>query len=163
MNKKVILPIILFGAFAMHSMTSCTSNSGNEQESEETQDTTEVEAVPEESATEPKGVDFSNLKDGDVVSSPLALLFEVSGMEIEPAGEVREGYGHHHIIINDGAFLEAGRVIVADDTHIHYGKGQTADTLDLEPGEYQLTLQFADGLHQSYGEEWAKSVNITVE
>lgn len=142
-------------------MTACTSNTSKENQSEEVQDTIQ-EATPE-GETEPKGVDFSNLNDGDVVSSPLALGFEVNGMEIEPAGEVRDGYGHHHIIINDGSFVEPGKVIVADDTHIHYGKGQTSDTLELDPGTYRLTLQFADGLHRSYGDEWSKSVSITVE
>jgi len=31
------------------------------------------------------------------------------------------------------------------------------------PGKHRLTLQFADGLHRSYGSKMATSVNITVK
>ena len=86
----------------------------------------------------------------------------VEGMEIEPAGEVNPGKGHHHVLINDG-FTESGVVVPADETHIHFGKGQTEADLELEPGEYTLTLQFADGLHQSFGEPMSASINVVVE
>jgi hypothetical protein len=86
----------------------------------------------------------------------------VSGMEIEPAGPVNEGKGHHHIII-DGSFVENGVTVPADATHIHFGKGQTSDTLELAPGPHTITLQFANGLHASYGEDWSKTIAVTVE
>lgn len=119
----------------------------------------ETEATPEEASAE---IFFVNLKEGDVVKSPVVVEMGAKGIEVEPAGEKRDGYGHHHIIIN-GPYLEEGTIVPANETNIHYGKGQTSDTLDLEPGEYVLTLQFADGLHQSYGYKLSSTVKITVE
>lgn len=108
------------------------------------------------------GVYFINLKDGDKVKSPVRVEMGVRGMKVQPAGEIQEGTGHHHIII-DGNSVEKGSVVDKNETHIHYGNGQTADTLDLSPGQHTLTLQFADGVHQSYGKEWSTSITITVE
>lgn len=108
------------------------------------------------------GVYFVNLTDGQEVSSTVVIEMGVSGMEIEPAGEVNKGKGHHHIII-DGGFMKTGETIPADATHIHYGKGQTEATIELTPGTHTLTLQFANGLHQSYGEAWSKTITVNVK
>ncbi len=108
------------------------------------------------------GVSFTNLKAGDSVNSSFIVEMGVLGMEIEPAGPVKEGKGHHHIII-DGSFIPEGQPVPANDTHIHFGKGQTETLLRLAPGEHTLTLQFADGFHMSYGEKWSKTIKITVE
>ncbi len=113
----------------------------------------------EEAAAE---VFFKNLKNGDTVSSPVKVEMGVRGMEVKPAGEIVAGTGHHHILINQGA-MSSGKVIPNDETHRHYGKGQTEAELELTPGEYKLTLQFANGAHESYGEALSASVNITVE
>lgn len=117
----------------------------------------DLPAVPENAS-----VYFVNLQDGDVVKSPVFVEFGVEGMEVEAAGKVTEGSGHHHIIIN-GDFIESMGVVPADDVNIHYGKGQTSDSLTLTPGEYTLTMQFADGLHRSYGEQMSAKISIVVE
>ena len=104
---------------------------------------------------------FRNLTEGDVVTSPFVVEMGIEGMEIEPAGEVREGYGHHHILINQ-THWEDGSIIPQSDTTIHYGQGETEATLNLAPGNYLLSLQFADGVHASYGEALAASVRIQV-
>ena len=83
-------------------------------------------------------------------------------MQIEPAGQVKEGFGHHHILINQ-EFWPKGEVIPASDTTIHFGKGQTDTQLELAPGDYTISLQFADGVHTSYGPEMATSIKITVK
>jgi len=105
---------------------------------------------------------FGNLAEGDTINMPFTVKFEVEGIEVEPAGELNEGKGHHHLIINNG-FIARGTVVPADSVNIHYGKGQTETDLDLSPGNYQLTMQFADGYHQSYGEQLSATVNIVVE
>ena len=56
-----------------------------------------------------------------------------------------------------------GSVIPTSDSTLHYGKGQTEVSLDLEPGDYVISLQFADGVHSSFGKEMSSSINITVE
>ncbi|MFI5221698.1 MAG: DUF4399 domain-containing protein, partial [Bacteroidia bacterium] len=65
--------------------------------------------------------------------------------------------------IIDGSFIEKGQMVPNDKTHLHFGKGQTADTLSLPPGHHTLTLQFANGMHQSYGKDWSKTISVTVK
>ena len=107
-------------------------------------------------------VSFANLVDGQKVTSPVKVEFAVEEMEVEPAGELKENKGHHHIIIN-GAALASGEIVPADSTNIHFGKGQTETELDLPVGTHTLTLQFADGYHRSYGEQMSKTITVTVE
>lgn len=109
-----------------------------------------------------EGVSFLNLTEGQEVSSPVLVKMGVAGMEVQPAGEIVKNTGHHHMII-DGDFIKTGDPVPANATHIHYGKGQLEANLDLAPGEHTLTLQFANGLHQSYGEAWSKTITINVK
>lgn len=106
-------------------------------------------------------VSFAEPKDGAEINGPVKVVMVVEGMKVQPAGEVVEGTGHHHILINQD-FFPPGQVIPTDDTHRHFGKGDTEAVLDLPPGDYKLTLQFADGLHRSYGKELSATINIKV-
>ena len=54
---------------------------------------------PVEVAAEPASVFFKHPADGATVASPVFIEMGVSGMQIEPAGAVKEGFGHHHILI----------------------------------------------------------------
>lgn len=108
------------------------------------------------------GVDFIQPKDGDTVEPTFLAKFAVTGMEVSPAGEVKPGTGHHHLLIN-AVDIEKNVVIPNDNQHKHFGKGQTEAEVFLQPGKYKLTLQFADGAHRSYGEAFRKSIYVTVE
>ena len=108
------------------------------------------------------GVDFIQPKDGDTVEPTFLAKFAVTGMEVSPAGEVKPGPGHHHLLIN-AVDIEKNVVIPNDNQHKHFGKGQTEAEVFLQPGKYKLTLQFADGAHRSYGEAFRKSIYVTVE
>lgn len=105
---------------------------------------------------------FANLKDGDTVNSPLLVQFGIEGMEVHAAGEIIKGTGHHHIIVDDAA-TDAGTIVPADDTHIHFGGGQTETVLTLAPGMHTLTLQFANGIHQSFGPQMSATINVFVK
>ncbi|PFH08696.1 uncharacterized protein DUF4399 [Collimonas sp. PA-H2] len=107
-------------------------------------------------------VSFKQPADGAVVSSPFIVEFDVSGMEVKPAGDKTLDSGHHHLLINEDS-IPAGQPIPVDEKHIHFGKGQTETQLTLPPGQYKLTMQFADGTHHSYGPELSKSINVTVK
>ena len=109
-----------------------------------------------------KNVFFKWPKDGSTVASPVFIDMGVEGMMIEPAGIVKEGYGHHHILINQ-KFWPEGEVIPTSDSTIHFGKGQTDVSLELDPGRYIISLQFADGVHVSFGELMSESIEINVE
>jgi hypothetical protein len=80
---------------------------------------------------------------------------------IKPAGEVEAGAGHHHILI-DAEPVPAGTPVPKDETHLHFGKGQTEATVLLAPGDHTLMLQLADGMHRSYGAPLAASAKISV-
>jgi hypothetical protein len=108
-----------------------------------------------------QGVDFVEIKDGDEVTSPFKVKFSVTGMSVAPAGETAVNTGHHHLLINVEG-VPIGELVPADEKHIHFGKGQTETEVALPRGKYRLTLQFANGLHQSYGEVMRKSILITV-
>ncbi len=127
-------------------------------------DEMEEKAAEAEPVAIPEGakVFFANLEDGQTVTSPVKVEFGIEGMEVEPAGELNEGKGHHHIIIN-GAAIERGAIVPADSTNIHFGKGQLETELDLPAGEHTLTMQFADGYHQSYGEQMSATITVIVE
>ena len=107
------------------------------------------------------GVYFMEPVEGATVTSPFKVRFGLKGMEIKPAGAQLAGSGHHHLLINLDS-VAPGPIIPADDVHIHLGKGQTETEVKLPPGTYKLTLQFADGLHSSYGKEMSRSLKVTV-
>lgn len=114
-------------------------------------------------------VSFVSPSDGATVKGPLvegkvtvSVKMGVSGIEVRPAGEQVKGTGHHHIII-DGAGIPLGDVVPKDETHLHYGQGQTDAEVQLTPGSHKLTLQFADGAHLSYGPQLSRTIKVNVQ
>ncbi len=93
---------------------------------------------------------FTQPLDGASVRAPVQVAMGAEGLVVEPAGPVREGAGHFHVVV-DAPCVEAGKVVPADATHHHLGKGQTDATLDLEAGEHTLCLQAGDGAHTAFG------------
>ncbi len=118
-------------------------------------------ALAGHAVAEDQRVYFIEPRDGAEVVSPVKVVMGVEGMKVKPSGGVVAGAGHHHILINQGP-MRGGKVIPTDKTHLHYGKGQTEATIDLEPGDYTLTMQFADGLHRSFGNKMAHTIRIKV-
>lgn len=95
-----------------------------------------------------------NIQDGATVSSPVTVIFGLSGKGVAPAGVEQEGTGHHHILLNrvpfgegpeDADMIEIG--IPSDENHLHFGGGQTQTTLDLPAGEHTLQLLLGDHNH----------------
>jgi hypothetical protein len=109
-----------------------------------------------------QSVSFSEPADGATVTSPFKVKFAVTGMDVKPAGDMSANAGHHHLLINAES-IKSGEVIPVDETHMHFGKGQTETELKLPPGKYKLTMQFGNGAHQSYGEGLSKTINVTVK
>ena len=104
---------------------------------------------------------FIEPADGAAVPQEFTVKMGVEGMRVQPAGQLAAGSGHHHLIV-DGKPIEAGKPVPTDATHLHFGKGQTETTLKLAPGNHTLTLQFADGLHQSYGPGLSATISVQV-
>lgn len=106
---------------------------------------------------------FKNLKDGEKVSSPLKVEFGVDGIALDTAGTIRQASGHHHLLIDAGDSIAAGTVVPKDSTHLHFGKAQTGATITLTPGKHTLALQYADGIHRSYGSKLSAVVTVDVK
>jgi len=97
---------------------------------------------------------FIGLEDGTVVDSPVTIRFGLSGMGIAPANMEMDNTGHHHLFLNrpplgEGEFgaEELTLPLPNDETHRHFGGGQTEVTLDLPPGEHTMQLVLGDHNH----------------
>ncbi|MGV6804988.1 MAG: DUF4399 domain-containing protein [Ruegeria sp.] len=108
-----------------------------------------------ETASNPDAkVYFVNLSDGDTVTSPVTVVFGLSGMGVAPAGTEKENTGHHHLLIDrpplgegeDGAD-ELANGLPSDENHMHFGGGQTQVTIDLPSGSHTLQLVLGDAGH----------------
>jgi len=122
-------------------------------------------------APEGARVYFIEPVDGAAVSSPVRVVFGLSGMGIAPAGTEKEHTGHHHVFIDrpplgegeDGAD-ELDLAIPADEQHVHFGGGQTETMLALTPGEHTLQLVLGDHNHVPHDPPITSEViTITVE
>ena len=89
---------------------------------------------------------FISPVDGATVTSPVELKFGVSGIAIAPAGEALDNSGHHHVLV-DMELKDMTQPIPKDAQHIHFGKGQTETTLEIEPGTHTLQLVLGDSNH----------------
>jgi len=84
-------------------------------------------------------------------------------IKVDTAGPVIAGIGHHHLLIDAEDSLTAGTMVPKDSTHLHFGKGQTETEIKLAPGKHKLALQFADGLHRSYGGKLSTVITVNVK
>jgi len=125
----------------------------------------------ETSAPEGAAVYFANLETGATVSSPVIVVFGLSGMGVAPAGIEKEMTGHHHLLLNRLAFGEGQfgeeefeLAIPSDDNHRHFGGGQTELSLDLAAGRHTLQLVLGDHNHVPHDPPVVSDViTITVE
>lgn len=118
----------------------------------------ELPAVPDGAK-----VFFKSPKNGATVTSPFKVEMVAEGIKVDTAGPVVAGSGHFHIFVDAEDSLMAGTMVPKDSTHIHYGKGQTETELKLSPGKHKLALQFADGLHRSYGSKLSSTITVNVK
>lgn len=109
-----------------------------------------------------KRVYFGNLEDGSNVESPFRVVMKTENLIVEPASlGVNEGHGHFHILV-DVTQIGSSQPIPKDETHIHYGKGETEAVLDLPVGQHTLILQFATGDHIPYNPQVFQQVQVNV-
>ncbi|HQZ70046.1 MAG: DUF4399 domain-containing protein [Anaerolineae bacterium] len=115
-------------------------------------------------------VGFRDLADGAEVTSPVKVCMEVTGVGLEPSGEVKAGYGHNHVLVNPSAdevaAITAGTMtsaLVKDETHIHIGDGTDCSELTLTPGSYELMAVVGDGAHVPLNPPVVSQISITVK
>lgn len=117
-------------------------------------------------ATSPAGAEISILapQEGALLSGPVTVRFGVKGMDIAPAGEVKDNSGHFHLLIDTDELPAAGQPIAKDEHHLHFGNGQMQTTLTLAPGEHSLQLVLGDGAHVPHTPPViSKRIKITVK
>ena len=122
--------------------------------------------MPNSSSSDEARVYFVQPADGQVFDGQdaegIEIIFGLTGMQVSPAGIAEPNSGHHHLLINVEKLPDLTNPLPATDQVRHFGKGQTEVQLNLTPGEHTLTLQFADGIHTSYGEAWSKTITVNV-
>lgn len=171
MLKTVLIPFLILGMVACNDSGSKEGDKKADTVTAATADTTShhptadtanavapVPAIPEGAK-----VFFVNLKNGQKIKSPFKVKMGVSGIALDSAGVIKPASGHHHILIDAGDSLAEGTVVPKDSTHLHFGNAQKEAELKLTPGEHTITLQYADGIHRSYGGKLASSVKVTVQ
>ena len=94
-----------------------------------------------------KGIFFTNLSDGESVTSPVTVRFGIKGMSIVPAGINKPMSGHHHLLINLENLPDMTMPIPADKKHLHFGKGQTETIIELPKGKHSLQLLLGNYMH----------------
>ncbi len=100
--------------------------------------------------------------DGDEVTSPVNVLFGLSGAGVAPAGIVFPDSGHHHMLVDTGMPPE-DIPIPEDANHLHFGLGQSEAMVELPPGEHRLQLLLGDHLHIPHDPPIAsEAITVTV-
>ncbi|MGB1220325.1 MAG: DUF4399 domain-containing protein [Alcanivoracaceae bacterium] len=106
---------------------------------------------------------FISPADGATVSSPVKVVFGLSGMGVAPAGTDRAGTGHHHLLIDTG-LPPLDQPIPSDANHRHFGGGQTEALVELAPGTHTLQLLLGDMKHVPHNPPVvSETITITVE
>lgn len=104
------------------------------------------ESITRESAPDGARVYFISPADGDVLASPVTVRFGLAGMGVAPAGVGVPKTGHHHVIV-DAELPPFDQPVPSDESHRHFGGGQTEVVLELSPGVHTLQLLLGDRNH----------------
>jgi hypothetical protein len=83
---------------------------------------------------------------GAYVPTTFTVHFGLTGMGVAPAGFDKVNTGHHHLII-DAPLPPLDEPIPNDETHLHFGAGQTEASVTLPKGKHTLQLLLGDARH----------------
>ncbi len=119
--------------------------------------------IPRTPAPEGVALYFITPTNGAKLKSPVTVRFGLSGMGVAPAGIVKEGTGHHHLLVDTG-LPNLDQPVPNDATHRHFGGGQTETQIDLPKGKHTLQLLLADHAHVPHAPPIvSEKIEITVE
>ena len=105
-------------------------------------------AIGQTMASEGAKVYFITPQNGAAVGKTFTVKFGLKGMGVAPAGVEKEKTGHHHLLINtklEGEALQ--EPIISDESHRHFGGGQTEAEITLPVGTHTLQLVLGDHNH----------------
>lgn len=103
--------------------------------------------------------------EGAEVQGPnVTVLLTASGIEIVPAGELREGTGHHHLYLDADLTDASAPVPTIPGQIVHLGTGASEFTFEnVAPGVHRLIAVVADGLHVPIQPWVVDTVTFTVK
>ena len=84
-------------------------------------------------------------------SKSIKVVFGSENIEINPAGSSKVPdnkcfvSGHHHLLVDREVLPSL--FIPFDETHMHFGAGQTEAIIELEPGMHTLQLMLGSSIH----------------
>ncbi|MFC6992923.1 DUF4399 domain-containing protein [Haladaptatus sp. GCM10025707] len=142
--------VTLTAAAGAVSVAGCTSgNDGGDTTTTDGQTTTgDGNGNGDHSVPDDASVAFESPTDGAALKSAAQVVMSAENFDIEPAGEVKQGAGHFHVLIDTDP-VETGEVIPNDDQHRHFGDGSKQTVIDLASGDHTLTLQVGNGAHEA--------------
>lgn len=101
--------------------------------------------------------------DGEIVTTPVTVVFGLKGMGVAPAGIEKAKTGHHHLII-DADLPDLDAPVPSDEHYRHFGGGQTEVTVDLSPGPHKLQMIMGDHNHIPHNPPVvSEAISITVK
>ena len=128
--------------------------------------TTDVPApapAPRNLSAEGATVAILSPRNGDIVSSPVKVVFDLQGMTLAPAGDPAPNSGHHHLLVDVPA-PDLGQPVPKDAQHLHFGQAQTEVEITLAPGPHTLQLLLGDSNHVPHNPPLLSDpINITVQ
>lgn len=119
--------------------------------------------LPRSAAPAGAKVEILSPRDGDLVTSPVKVVFGLEGMTVAPAGDPTPNSGHHHLLV-DVTLPDLSLPIPKDDQHLHFGQAQTEAELTLAPGQHTLQLLLGDTNHVPHDPPLVSTpITITVQ
>ncbi len=156
----------IFALLVITVLVSCGSESNKKNDTTENHtmpSNTEDSSMKQPEIPENAKVYFVNLKDGDIVKSPFKVQMGAEGIATDSAGHLKPASGHHHILIDVADSIAYGLPVPKDENNLHFGNAQKETELTLKAGKHKLSLQYADGLHRSYGSKLNVTISVTVK
>ncbi len=100
---------------------------------------------------------------GAVVTNPVRVRLQASGVKIAPAGVDKHRSGHFHLMVDVDADPQLDEPMQENDQHIRLSNGEMEVTLMLAPGRHTLQVILADEEHTHFENMLSSKITILVE
>jgi hypothetical protein len=90
----------------------------------------------------------SPMDGSEVVGPDVHVMFQVTGLQLAPAGTIEPGTGHHHLFLDTEMTALDQPIPVGMPGIVHLGQAQTEHHFEgITPGQHRLIAVVADGAH----------------
>ena len=166
MNTRLLYPLLLcFAGLAAPAMAAENSTYSAIKEAARAQANAKMAEkfnLPTAAPADAKVYIISPAKDA-TVTSPVTVVFGLSGLGVAPAGTQIANTGHHHLLIDEPT-VDFTVPLPTSEQVVHFGAGQTEASIKLKAGKHTLQLVFGDWKHQAFNPTLAsEKITITVK